>query len=86
MKCGFNLKKEGEHMLTAVSRLRGDSVIVSLPSNHGQQQPEPNQEYIVDYTKDGTIILVPTTEYPFLDQKEETFEKLKAPPVEKKSS
>lgn len=57
-------------MLKTISRVQGDSVIVTLPPQHGEH-PDLNQEYVVVYTKDGTIILVPTTEYPFLESEKE---------------
>lgn len=59
-------------MLTAKSRLQGNSVVITLPSNNGQK-PMPNKEYIVVYTEDGTIILVPKIEDPFLLGEEAAF-------------
>lgn len=53
-------------MLKTVTRLQGDSVMVELPSNNGMKL-DSDQEYIVVYTQDGTIILVPANEDPFLD-------------------
>ncbi|SFC70221.1 hypothetical protein SAMN04488102_1204 [Alkalibacterium subtropicum] len=53
-------------MLKTITRLQGDSVMVELPSNNGIML-EPDQEYIVVYTQDGTIILVPANEAPFLE-------------------
>ncbi|MEC6748134.1 AbrB family transcriptional regulator [Marinilactibacillus sp. XAAS-LB27] len=51
-------------MLTAKSRIQGNSVVVTLPSDNGKK-PDPNQEYIVVYSEDGTITLVPKIEDPF---------------------
>lgn len=51
-------------MLTTKSRLQGSSVVVTLPANNGDK-PNPNQEYIVVYSADGSITLVPKIEDPF---------------------
>lgn len=51
-------------MLITKSRLQGSSIVVTLPSENGKQPPE-NQEYIVIYSADGTITLVPRIEDPF---------------------
>lgn len=51
-------------MLVAKSRLQGSSVVVTLPSNNGFK-PVPNKEYVVVYSEDGTITLVPKLEDPF---------------------
>lgn len=51
-------------MLTTRSRLQGNSVVITLPVKNGEK-PEPNQEYIVVYSNDGTITLVPKLEDPF---------------------
>lgn len=53
-------------MLKTITRLQGDSVMVELPSNNGMKL-DFDQEYIVVYTQDGTIILVPANEDPFLE-------------------
>lgn len=57
-------------MPTTISRAHGNDVIVTLPPHHGEQ-PDLDQEYVVVYTQDGTIILVPTVEYPFLESEKE---------------
>lgn len=51
-------------MLITKTRLQGSSVVVTLPSGNGKKTPE-NQEYIVIYSDDGTITLVPRIEDPF---------------------
>lgn len=51
-------------MLITKSRLQGSSVVITLPSNNGKKTSE-NQEYIVVYSEDGTIILVPRIDDPF---------------------
>lgn len=51
-------------IITTKSRLQGSSVVVTLPSNNGKKTLE-NQEYVVVYSDDGTIILVPKIEDPF---------------------
>jgi len=51
-------------MLTTRSRKQGSSVVVTLPSDK-ESKPEINKEYIVIYSEDGTIILVPKIEDPF---------------------
>ncbi|MER2064133.1 MAG: hypothetical protein ABS873_05735 [Alkalibacterium sp.] len=53
-------------MLKTITRLQGKSVMVELPSHNGIKL-DSDQEYIVVYTQDGTIILVPVNEDPFLD-------------------
>lgn len=59
-------------MLIAKSRLQGSSVVITLPSNNGNK-PAANQEYIVVYSEDGTIILVPKIDDPFLFGEEAEF-------------
>ncbi|MBO0452020.1 type II toxin-antitoxin system PemI/MazE family antitoxin [Candidatus Enterococcus murrayae] len=51
-------------MLTTKSRLQGSSVVVALPSDNGKR-PSENQEYIVVYSDDGTITLIPKIKDPF---------------------
>ncbi|MBP1040101.1 AbrB family transcriptional regulator [Vagococcus sp. BWB3-3] len=51
-------------MLVTKSRLQGSSVVITLPSDDGRKPPE-NQEYIVVYSDNGTITLVPKIEDPF---------------------
>ena len=51
-------------MLKTITSLQGESVVVELPSNNGIKL-DPDQEYIVVYTQDGTIILVPARKDPF---------------------
>lgn len=53
-------------MITVVTKVQGNSIVVELPSNNGIKL-NINQEYIVVYTQDGTIILVPASEGPFLE-------------------
>ena len=48
-------------MLITKSRLQGSSVVITLPSDNGKKTSE-NQEYIVVYSEDGTITLVPKIE------------------------
>lgn len=59
-------------MIIAKSRLQGNSVVITLPSHKGNK-PEANQEYIVVYSEDGTIILVPKIDDPFLFGEEAEF-------------
>lgn len=51
-------------MLIAKSRLQGSSVVITLPSDNGKK-PKENKEYIVVYSDDGTITLVPKIEDAF---------------------
>ncbi|MGG5329914.1 type II toxin-antitoxin system PemI/MazE family antitoxin [Enterococcus sp. AZ163] len=51
-------------MLIAKSRLQGNAVVVTLPPKDGKK-PEPNKEYLVEYSKDGTILLIPKIADPF---------------------
>jgi hypothetical protein len=51
-------------MLTTKTRLQGSSVVVTLPANN-EMKPESNKEYIVVYSEDGTITLIPKLEDPF---------------------
>ncbi len=46
-------------MLITKSRLQGNSVVLNLPEEE-DKSPEPNTEYIVMHSLDGTITLVPT--------------------------
>ncbi|NMP59915.1 type II toxin-antitoxin system PemI/MazE family antitoxin [Enterococcus mundtii] len=62
-------------MLITKSRLQGSSVVITLPSDNGKK-PLDNQEYIVVYSEDGTITLVPKIDDPFSGGKEaEYYEK-----------
>lgn len=62
-------------MLITKSRLQGSSVVITLPSDNGKKSSE-NQEYIVVYSDDGTITLVPKIEDPFSGREEaEYYEK-----------
>ncbi|KAJ86836.1 Programmed cell death antitoxin MazE [Enterococcus faecalis NY9] len=45
-------------MLTIKSRKQRNSVVLILPSNSGQKL-KADQEYIIIYSDDGTITLVP---------------------------
>lgn len=51
-------------MLITKTRLQGSSVVVTLPSENGKKTPE-NQEYLVIYSDNGTITLVPRIDDPF---------------------
>ncbi len=51
-------------MIITKSRLQGSSVVITLPSINGKK-PLENKEYIVVYSDDGTITLVPKIEDPF---------------------
>ncbi|MGM9902390.1 MAG: type II toxin-antitoxin system PemI/MazE family antitoxin [Enterococcus sp.] len=51
-------------MFITKSRLQGSSVVITLLANNGKK-PSENQEYIVDYSDDGTITLVPEIEDSF---------------------
>ncbi|MGH2335463.1 type II toxin-antitoxin system PemI/MazE family antitoxin, partial [Enterococcus faecalis] len=51
-------------MLTTNSRNQASSVVLTLPSNIGQK-PKADQVYIVMYSDDGTITLVPKFQDPF---------------------
>lgn len=51
-------------MLLTKSRFQGNSVVVTLPSENGKK-PSENQDYIVIYSDDGTITLVPKIKDPF---------------------
>lgn len=63
------------YVLIAKSRLQGGSVVITLPSDNGKK-PSENQEYIVVYSEDGTITLVPKIEDPFsAGQEAEYYEK-----------
>lgn len=56
-------------MITTKSRLQGNSVVVTLPSVN-EKKPPTNQEYVVIYSDDGTITLIPRLADPFVDGKE----------------
>ncbi|MBO0423878.1 type II toxin-antitoxin system PemI/MazE family antitoxin [Enterococcus plantarum] len=51
-------------MMTTKTRLQDSSVVVTLPANNGEKV-EPNKEYVVVYSGDGTITLVPKIDDPF---------------------
>ncbi|KAF1301731.1 MULTISPECIES: type II toxin-antitoxin system PemI/MazE family antitoxin [Enterococcus] len=51
-------------MLLTKSRVQGSSIIITLPSDNGKK-PEANQEYVVMYSEDGVITLVPKIGDPF---------------------
>lgn len=61
-------------MLITKTRLQGSSIMVTLPSENGKKTPE-NQEYIVIYSDDGTITLVPRIDDPFSGDEAEYYEK-----------
>ena len=50
-------------MLITKSRLQGSSVVVTLPLHNGEKL-EANKEYIVIYSANGTITLVPKIDEP----------------------
>lgn len=52
-------------MLTTTSRLQENTVMITLPPKDGKK-PEPNKEYIVEYSEDGTILLTPKMDDPFV--------------------
>ena len=52
-------------MLITKSRLQGSSVVVTLPLHNGEKL-EANKEYIVIYSANGTITLVPKIDDPFV--------------------
>ena len=51
-------------MLLTKSRMQGISVVITLPPHNGKK-PESNKEYLVVYSSDGTILLVPKLSDPF---------------------
>lgn len=51
-------------MLLTKSRMQGSSVVITLPPYNGEK-PESNKEYLVVYSPDGTILLVPKLSDPF---------------------
>ena len=52
-------------MLITKSRLQGSSVVVTMPLHNGEKL-EANKEYIVIYSANGTITLVPKIDDPFV--------------------
>ena len=63
-------------MLTTKSRRQGSSVVLTLPTDNGKK-PKVDQEYIVMYSDDGTITLVPKIQDPFSEGPEgEYYEKM----------
>lgn len=59
-------------MLLTKSRLQGSSIVITLPSDNGKK-PLENQEYIVLYSDDGTITLVPKLSDPFVGGEDAEF-------------
>lgn len=59
-------------MLLTKSRIQGSSVVVTLPPENGVK-PESNKEYIVVYSQDGSILLIPKLEDPFNVKEEGAF-------------
>ena len=51
-------------MLLTKSRMQGSSLVITLPPHNGEK-PESNKEYLVVYSSDGTILLVPKLSNPF---------------------
>ncbi len=54
----------GVRVITTKTRLQGSSVIVTLPANNGEKL-ESNKEYVVVYSEDDTITLIPKIDDPF---------------------
>lgn len=52
--------------------MQGSSVVITLPPHNGEKQ-ESNKEYLVVYSADGTILLVPKLSDPFHDGNEGEF-------------
>lgn len=50
-------------MLLTKSRMQGNSLVITLPPHNGEK-PESNKEYLVAYSPDGTILLVPKLSVP----------------------
>lgn len=62
-------------MFTTKYRLQGSSVVITLPQNN-RKKTSDNQEYIVVYSNDGIITLVPKISDPFSgEEKAEYYEK-----------
>lgn len=59
-------------MLLTKTRLQGNSVVVTLPPNNGEKVAA-GKEYVVVYSSDGTITLVPKLDDPFSDGAEGVF-------------
>ncbi|EFM70064.1 hypothetical protein HMPREF9505_01697 [Enterococcus faecalis TX0109] len=69
------MKRGSDFMLTTKSRRQGNSVVLTLPTDNGKK-PKVDQEYIVMYSDDGTITLVPKIQDPFSEGPEgEYYEK-----------
>lgn len=51
-------------MLKTKTRMQGSSVVVTLPAA-ADFKVRPNEEYIVNYSDDGAITLVPKIDDPF---------------------
>ena len=62
-------------MLLTKSRMQGSSVVITLPPYNGEK-PESNKEYLVVYSPDGTILLVPKLSDPFEGSDEGEFYEL----------
>ncbi|APT18622.1 hypothetical protein FC62_GL001152 [Amylolactobacillus amylotrophicus DSM 20534] len=56
-------------MLIVKATVKDDMRIISLPFEYGSKLKD-NQEYVVDYKDNGTIILSPRIENPFLVKSE----------------
>lgn len=56
-------------MLIVKATVKDDMRIISLPFEYGSKLKD-NQEYVVDYKDNGTIILSPRIENPFLVESE----------------
>jgi len=53
-------------MLETKTRTQGRSVVITLPVQEGIDI-EPNRKYLVSYEENGSVILVPKIENPFLN-------------------
>jgi len=62
-------------MLLTKSRMQGSSVVITLPPHNGEKT-ESNKEYLVVYSLDGIILLVPKLPNPFEGGDEDKFYEL----------
>ena len=51
-------------MLETKTRKQGNSIVITLPASN-DNMPQSNQEYLVKYSDDGSINLVPKIKDPF---------------------
>lgn len=59
-------------MLLTKTRLQGNSVVITLPPNNGEKVAA-DKEYVIVYSSDGTITLIPKLDDPFSDGAEGEF-------------